>query len=56
MNPLLEKFTTKFHAVPFDKIKNEHFIPGLKEAITWQKKKLKKLKKIQKIQTLITLF
>ena len=44
MNPLLEKFTTKFHAVPFDQIKNEHFIPGLKEAIKLAKKEIEKIK------------
>jgi Zn-dependent oligopeptidase len=44
MNPLLEKFTTKFHAVPFDQIKNEHFIPGLKEAINLAKKEIEKIK------------
>jgi len=33
MNPLLEKFTTPFETAPFEEIKNEHFLPAIKEAI-----------------------
>ena len=44
MNPLLVNFTTKFQSVPFDKIKNEYFIPGLKEAIQIAKEKIEKIK------------
>jgi len=33
MNPLLSPFDTAFETVPFDKIKNEHYLPALKEAI-----------------------
>jgi Zn-dependent oligopeptidase len=44
MNPLLAKFTTKFQSVPFDKIKNEHFIPGLKEAIQIAKGQIEEIK------------
>ncbi len=44
MNPLLVNFTTKFQSVPFDKIKNEHFIPGLKEAIQIAKGQIEKIK------------
>lgn len=32
-NPLLNKFETPFETVPFKEIKNEHFLPALKEAI-----------------------
>ena len=32
-NPLLEKFNTPYGTVPFSQIKEEHFIPALKEAI-----------------------
>jgi len=32
-NPLLENWNTPFQVVPFDKIKNEHFVPALKQAI-----------------------
>lgn len=32
-NPLLEKFNTPFGTVPFSKIKEEHFLPALEEAI-----------------------
>ncbi len=44
MNPLLDNFSTKYQAVPFDKIKNEHFIPGLKEAIQMAKIQIEKIK------------
>jgi peptidyl-dipeptidase Dcp len=44
MNPLLVNFTTKFQTVPFDKIKNEHFIPGLKEAIQIAKGQIETIK------------
>lgn len=33
-NPLLETFNTPFGVPPFDKIKNEHFVPAFKEAMT----------------------
>ncbi len=33
MNPLLQPFDTPFHTVPFDKIKTEHFLPAIEEAI-----------------------
>lgn len=33
MNPLLDVFTTTDNAVPFDKIKPEHFVPALEEQI-----------------------
>ena len=32
-NPLLQKFRTPYQAVPFDQIKNDHFIPALKKSI-----------------------
>ena len=32
-NPLLQKFRTLYQAVPFDQIKNDHFIPALKKSI-----------------------
>jgi len=32
-NPLLQKFETPHEAIPFNEIKNEHFIPALKESI-----------------------
>jgi len=44
MNPLLAKFDTKFQTVPFDKIKNEHFLPAIKEAIKGAKKDLERIK------------
>lgn len=33
MNPFLEKFNTPFETIPFDKIKNEHFLPAFKQLI-----------------------
>ena len=32
-NPLLEKYNTPHGTIPFDKIKNEHFLPAFKEAM-----------------------
>ena len=32
-NPLLEKNTDKYNSIPFSKIKTEHFIPALYDAI-----------------------
>ncbi|MCP4520696.1 MAG: M3 family metallopeptidase [Cytophagales bacterium] len=32
-NPLLEKFDAPFETAPFDKIKNEHFLPAVQEGI-----------------------
>ena len=32
-NPLLEKFNTVHETVPFDKVRNEHFLPAIKEGI-----------------------
>lgn len=37
MNPLLHTYTTKFGTVPFNEIKEEHFLPALKEAINQAK-------------------
>lgn len=33
MNPFLEEFNTPFGAIPFDKIKNEHFLPAVEAAM-----------------------
>jgi peptidyl-dipeptidase Dcp len=40
MNPLLEKFNTPFDTVPFDKIKNEHYLPAIEEAISMARKEI----------------
>ena len=32
-NPLLEKYNTPHGTIPFDKIKNEHYLPAFKEAM-----------------------
>ena len=37
MNPLLQKFNTKYTTAPFSKIKNKHFEPAFKEAIKMAK-------------------
>ncbi len=39
-NPLLQAFNTPFEAVPFDKIKPEHFLPAIKEAIEKGRKEI----------------
>jgi peptidyl-dipeptidase Dcp len=44
-NPLLQPFTNKDQAVPFDLIKTEHYIPAIHEAIAASKVKLETLKK-----------
>ncbi|HAZ13982.1 MAG: peptidase M3 [Bdellovibrionales bacterium GWA2_49_15] len=44
MNYLLEKFDTKLETVPFSKIKNEHFLPAIKEEITAAKAKIESIK------------
>jgi peptidyl-dipeptidase Dcp len=43
MNPLLQKFTTPFGTAPFEEIKNEHFLPAMKEAILMGKEDIKKI-------------
>jgi peptidyl-dipeptidase Dcp len=43
MNPLLQKFDTPFGTPPFDLIKNEHFLPAIKEAIKAGKEEVKKI-------------
>ncbi len=40
MNPLLNKFNTPFETPPFKEIKNEHFLPAIKEAIRQGKKEI----------------
>ncbi len=39
-NPLLGEFQTPFNTIPFDKIKNEHYLEALKEAIKFQKQEI----------------
>jgi len=43
-NPLLQKFETPFETVPFDLIKEEHFMPALKKAIELGKEEITKIK------------
>lgn len=42
-NPLLEKFDTPFGTPPFEKLKNEHFIPAIKAAIEAGKEDILKI-------------
>ncbi len=42
-NPLLTESPHPFAAVPFDRLKEEHFLPALKEAIAKAKQKIKEL-------------
>lgn len=44
MNPLLEDFNTPFETAPFHLIKNEHYLPAIKEAIQLAKKEIEAIK------------
>lgn len=44
MNPILESFNTPFETAPFDKIKNEHYLPALREGIVRAKNEIAKIK------------
>jgi len=44
-NPFLETFNTPFEAIPFDKIKLEHYKPALEYAIKEGKKEIESIKK-----------
>lgn len=43
MNPLLQKFDTPFGTPPFEKIKNEHFLPAIQEMIKAGKEDVAKI-------------
>ncbi|WP_163710902.1 M3 family metallopeptidase [Mangrovibacterium lignilyticum] len=43
LNPLLEPFNTLHDTAPFTKIKNEHFLPAFKAAITLAKKEIQEV-------------
>ncbi|MEH0155438.1 M3 family metallopeptidase [Limibacter armeniacum] len=45
MNPLLEKFNTPFDTAPFPEIKEEHYLPAVKEAIKLAKEEIEQIKK-----------
>lgn len=40
MNPFLMQYNTPFNVPPFDKIKNEHYLPAIKEGIEQQKREI----------------
>lgn len=44
MNTLLQKFTTPFETVPFDKVQPEDFLPALKESIQLAKGRISEIK------------
>ncbi len=46
MNPLIEAFDTPFETAPFDKIKPEHYLPAIKQAIEEAKEEVNELKKV----------
>ncbi|WP_162340108.1 M3 family metallopeptidase [Cyclobacterium salsum] len=48
MNPLLEKFNTPFETAPFQLIKDEHFLPAIKEAIQQAKEEISQIKEASK--------
>ncbi len=43
MNPFLAEYSTPFNVPPFDKIKNEHFLPAIKEGIAQQKSEIESI-------------
>ncbi|MCH7412723.1 M3 family metallopeptidase [Belliella sp. R4-6] len=43
MNPFFEPYETPFEVPPFDKIKNEHFAPALREGIKEHQKEIDKI-------------
>lgn len=46
MNPLLQASAHAFQAIAYDKIKPEHFLPALKQAISEAKAKFEQVKKV----------
>ena len=44
MNPFLEKFDTPHGVMPFDKIKNEHYMPALEAAINEDRAEVEAIK------------
>jgi len=44
MNPILNEYKTVFATVPFEEIKNEHFLPALEEGIRLGKENIEKIK------------
>lgn len=48
-NPLLENFNGKDQAVPFDKIKTEHFLPAIEKSIELAKNKIETIRKTQDV-------
>lgn len=51
MNTLLKKFNTPFETVPFNEIKPEDFLPGLKEAIVIAKSRIEAIKNNKETET-----
>jgi peptidyl-dipeptidase Dcp len=51
MNPLLQKFRTPFETPPFDKIKNEHFLPAIQTAIAEAKAQIQQIVANQALAT-----
>ena len=45
INPLLGTFTSPHETAPFDKIKNEHFLPAFKESIKEGESEIETIKK-----------
>lgn len=42
-NPLLSEWQTPFETPPFDKIKNEHYLPAYKEALKIHEEEIQKI-------------
>jgi len=50
-NPLLKEFSTPFETAPFHLIKNEHYLPAIKEAISHAKQEIMAIKDNTSIAT-----
>ena len=44
MNPLLQTFDTPFHTAPFNRIKNEHFLPALDQELDAARQRIKQIR------------
>ena len=53
MNTLLQKFSTPFETVPFNKIQPEDFLPALEESISLAKKRIAELKANKEPETFV---
>jgi peptidyl-dipeptidase Dcp len=50
-NPFFSRFDTPFGVPPFDKIKNEHFLPAIQEGIKQHAKEIEKIASLPEAPT-----